>query len=362
MVQTGDSSEMDDQPSILRPIPRRAFDLMNPSSETSTAPTPSSESSGHKMGKGTPPSRTPSVLNLTSSTLFGIYSPASYGDKDELPTPYGGGTQTPINGRMSLENVRPESLFEGRPRIQGTSSIHHHHSHPAPRNFLLSLAMRTILLFIFGVAYGGIITHLHDEQRLAPVQVESFNRYDWPYLIIWGIAGVGLGSLLPWVDLQWENKLKNRHPSSPIRRTQRKSSPKISEEDDDDDNDESDSESSSPFTGPLFKGDWNPVVRSIGAFVGIAFAIVSLMTPTCPSFGPSKLINQIAQTPLAVHASSLSNPRPRQSSSMVYHRPIETGILPLRSRRRDRNGFAVQYQPGHRPSSGDGVSSGFYEC
>lgn len=292
MAQTTEtSSEMDDQPTILRPIPRRAFDLINTSSESSTVPTPSSESSStsQKMSnKDTPPSRTPSVLNLTSSTLFGIYSPTSYsyGDKEEPPTPCGPGTQTPINGQMmSLENVRSALLYGERPWAQQRTTLsknhyhhHHHHSQPAaPHHVFLSLATRTVLLFIFGVAYGVIITHLHDEQQLAPVQVESFNRYDWPYLFVWGIAGVGLGSLLPWVDLLWENKRRTKNLSStPIRTrssSEKSSSAKINAEDEDEDDSES---SSSSLTGPVFKGDWNPVVRSIGAFVGIAFAIRKL--------------------------------------------------------------------------------------
>ncbi|KAI9788679.1 MAG: hypothetical protein M1816_006730 [Peltula sp. TS41687] len=324
-AQTGgaaDSSEMEDQPSILRPIPRRAWDLINPttttsccSSEVSTAAPPSTESgssSGPKTTtttttttttKATPPSRTPSVLNLTSSTLFGIYAPASYGGdiKDEQSaTPWGVGTQTPIHGRQTS---LPETLlFEAqRPRLQraassaaaatrhGAAGAGAGGAGGAPRRNLL---LRTMLLFLFGVAYGVIITHLHDEQHLAPVQIDSLNRYDWPYLVFWGFAGVGLGSLLPWIDRRWETQPRNKHqqhqrrPGSaaaePGKQTaRRKVSARINGDDDDDDDDdhqhvELDSSFAAPLTGPLFNGDWNPVVRSIGAFVGIAFAIRKL--------------------------------------------------------------------------------------
>jgi hypothetical protein len=56
------------------------------------------------------------------------------------------------------------------------------------------------------------------------------------YLVFWGLAGVGLGNLLPWIDSQL------------LRKTQ---------------------------SALLHAVGWIDVVRSIGAFVGIAFAIVS---------------------------------------------------------------------------------------
>lgn len=107
------------------------------------------------------------------------------------------------------------------------------------------------------MGYGSLVTHLHNDQRLAPFQVEGIIKpsYNWSYLVFWGVAGVGLGSLLPWVDTMWEDTTteqyseKERHGS-------------VVEDDADSDD-----------SG--FASDWNPVVRSIGAFVGIAFAIVS---------------------------------------------------------------------------------------
>lgn len=119
------------------------------------------------------------------------------------------------------------------------------------RNYIIPLVNKICLLFAFGVAYGIIITHLHDDQRLAPVQVEGISRNDWRYYIFWGIAGVGLGSLLPWIDFHW-----NENPDSAI------------------ESDELDEKR--PQVGSALAADWNPVVRSVGAFVGIAFAIVSI--------------------------------------------------------------------------------------
>lgn len=272
MAQSTDVPVMDEQPTILRPIPRRSFEVSNVSSENSSPAMPTSESNGQRqdsrVSKDMPPSRTQSVLNLTSSTLFGIYSPASDGDRDEPPTPASAGMQTPILGRVIAENMPLPFPHDGA-RTQRPAVMHH--GHYASQHLLLSLATRTVLLFIFGVSYGVIITHLQDEQRLAAVKVEKFNRYDGPYLLFWGAAGVGLGSLLPWVDLLWEDKVEQQRLVAATKPTTmlKKSGPKIDEKDDDILN-------TPTWMGNVLGGDWNPVVRSIGAFVGIAFAIRKL--------------------------------------------------------------------------------------
>jgi hypothetical protein len=123
-------------------------------------------------------------------------------------------------------------------------------------NQVFNLALRTILLFCFGMGYGVLVTHLHTEQGLAQFQVEGIIKpsYNWSYLVFWGVAGVGLGSLLPWVDTILEAN-KKAVPEND----------RLSAIDDED----SDTTSAKAAT------DWNPAVRSIGAFVGIAFAIVS---------------------------------------------------------------------------------------
>jgi hypothetical protein len=104
-------------------------------------------------------------------------------------------------------------------------------------------------LFLFGVVYGLIVSHLHDTRQLAAVHVQGVGRESWVYLASWGIAGVALGSVLPYVDLVWggssaeqyiQEKGLDENPESPI-------SEQI-----------------------------NDVVRSVAAFIGIAFAIVSI--------------------------------------------------------------------------------------
>lgn len=106
---------------------------------------------------------------------------------------------------------------------------------PNRRAAVLVGALRVMSLFVFGVAYGVIVTHLHNT-------VASSAAVD-RYYVQWGLAGVALGSLLPWLDGE------------------------VPEED-----------------RPNGRMAWDPVVRSIGAFVGIAYAIVSLFSsPSFPS-------------------------------------------------------------------------------
>jgi hypothetical protein len=114
--------------------------------------------------------------------------------------------------------------------------------------------------------YGLLVRHLHDERQLAPFQVEGIikPRNDWRYLVFWGVSGVALGSLLPWVDGLWDENLEDAGKAG-IERRERSSTPEGEEEDLD--------------SSGIFGADWTPVIRSVGAFVGIAFAIVRSHTP-----------------------------------------------------------------------------------
>lgn len=105
------------------------------------------------------------------------------------------------------------------------------------------------------MAYGVIVSHLHDNQHIAPVRMElRIARTSWTYLAFWGVAGVALGSALPWVDWMWEGD----GGEGGIRL------------------DGEDGGSEMDMVKGAEESDWNPVVRSIGAFVGIAYAIVSV--------------------------------------------------------------------------------------
>jgi hypothetical protein len=260
----------DDGPRLVRPIPRRPFDISltiaTPPDAPSTpnpeleCPDPNLLDSSRAVANGdadTPSvRRTRSVLNLTTSTLFGIYSPTSYGtEREETPSPWGTGAATPRDRESSAASPPPPAR---RPSRRGSNTTR---ALPTPLpEAIFNTAVRSVLLFLIGMGYGVLVTHLHNDQKLAPFQVEGLikPRYDWSYLIFWGAAGVGLGSLLPWVDTLSEDLALETQPGS-----ENEGQSSVEGED---------ATSASP-------ADWNRVVRSIGAFVGIAFAIVSPHTP-----------------------------------------------------------------------------------
>ncbi|KFX97682.1 hypothetical protein V490_02677 [Pseudogymnoascus sp. VKM F-3557] len=247
-----------ESPPIVRPVPRRPFDInlttATPPSE-SEASTPSvrpsspnhldaKTSSNYANGGADTPSLNPtrSILNLTSSTLFGIYSP-SFTDKldNEPSTPFGTGAMTPLSPAGSSVPARPRARS---PHVVPVTPLHLR---------IVGLTLRSALLFLLGTAYGLLVTHLHNEQRLAPFGAQGFIQpsYDKKYLIFWGVAGVAMGSALPWFDGLWEEYFGEEVTSSAV------GGKGANEEDG-------------------VAAQWTPVVRSIGAFFGIAFAIRKL--------------------------------------------------------------------------------------
>lgn len=289
-------------PNVLQPIPRRAFERhLNLSTATasstpsivSTPAEPDDPDADSVRDEPPAPSRTKSLLNLTSSTLFGIYSPATatttpQGERDESPMPLGLAGLTPHNRlpyavKAEKDGESMSSSSKNRPRPHHLSPTHHnhtpHHHHHHQQHvswpyLLMRLVLRTVLLFGFGAVYGVIITHLHDNQKLAPVEMIGVHSFEWSHSLFWGIAGVSLGSLLPWIDVLWEDKVGS---SPAVGRTvligEQKSVQRNEQDDNDRDANTPTTDSSSVVS--TFGTDWYSIVRSIGAFVGIAFAIVS---------------------------------------------------------------------------------------
>ena len=267
---------MTDEPPLLRPTPQRPFSLTPASSGPTTpaqpSPQPSNNSSQLDFEKEDQrPSRNRSILNLTSSTLYGIYSPSANGaPSDGFATPSLNGTYPPTP-RTSADDWKPPVIgaFQ-RPHLQRSGS-----QHVRKRDVLVPLVLRTILLFLCGVAYGEIVTHLSNNDKLNPVKIENVNRESWWYLTLWGVAGVLLGELLPWVDVLWE------HPAASGGDLQAAIQEASHTRNISHSSDEEERPASGAESG--LGADWNPAVRSIGAFVGIAFAIVNLSPPACTS-------------------------------------------------------------------------------
>ncbi|EXJ65409.1 hypothetical protein A1O7_01750 [Cladophialophora yegresii CBS 114405] len=238
-------------PPIYRPIPRRAFEITPASSDSSYPPSPAETTNPELLlaqKSDASPSRTRSILNLTSSTLLGIYSPVSGdGAREEMSTPWGTGAQTPAK-RRSVDDYdykpTPEPT-KARPKLKRRGF----------RGYVVPLMLQTMLLCGFGIGYGSIITHLHKTQRITPVPVPDVDRSTLSYQMLWGLFGVLLGNALPVVDSLWENFVSSDARSVPTKAASA--------------NGVGSASSSESGLGPL----WYSAVRSMGVFVGIAFAV-----------------------------------------------------------------------------------------
>lgn len=246
-------SIMVDQPRILRPRPRRVFDVTPASTESSGPPTPA-ESTGTEYlnpqadttSNSTSVSRTGSVMNLTSSTLYGIYSPTAFDGLRDESSPWGTEANTPAAEIPPEPSQRAAEKSAIEPRRLALRRTRSRLSQGLFRGVILPQVLSSVLLFGFGVAYGVITLHLHENHWITPVKLENIHYYDsWQYLGFWGLAGIALGNLLPWLDSWRDDELDKAESNS---------------------DEESEDRTSS----------WVAVARSVGAFVGIAFAMVSI--------------------------------------------------------------------------------------
>jgi hypothetical protein len=333
-------------PKIIRPIPRRPFNLGGFSS-----PTPPEEDDEHTRQRpqisandlrflaphqhtttpgtrsrdgSTPLSHTTAYLNLTSPTLFGIYSPSTLsgsftkdedgqnqdqdqdGDGDRgqyYPSADGNnsdgdilasGTGTP--GPQPDLDEETYSLIQKRSRSRRSSTLRP--SQPTStttttqyktrtrqqrkRVVALQLVLRAALLFALGVGYGILVTRLpqnthhlpHSSQRLAAYE----SHYEWRYLAVWGATGVALGSLLPWFDRFWDARTTKPSTQKNTTTPTRTAPPPHRADDGDDGDDDTSNEETPPQAAATAAAaaDYPLVMRGIGAFVGIVFAIRKL--------------------------------------------------------------------------------------
>ena len=167
-------------PQLHRPVPRRHFDITPTSNDSSQPPSPSPENANaellmeRRQDSGMSPSRTRSILNLTSSTLFGIYSgTGNDGTPQEMTTPWGTGAQTPSH-RRSMDSPRPEEPEMVWAKGSSVPQTTLRRKRVGFRGYYLPLALQTALLFGFGVAYGYLVNQLHEKGKTSrPFQCMS---------------------------------------------------------------------------------------------------------------------------------------------------------------------------------------------
>ena len=270
-------------PRIIRPIPRRPFalnfsaptppddddDYLSPRPQISASdlhflnPHQHAASTPGLRDGSTPLSHTTSYLNLTAPTLFGIYSPSTTGafskddDDPDADTPL----DSPSPRRAIL--TRTATTAKGTTPTTPTTPA----SRQKKRELALQLLLRATLLFVLGVGYGVLVTRLpqhhppaaahHTHRRLAAYE----SHYEWRYLAFWGLAGVALGSLLPWFDRFWASPPSPQPPATTTTKAPQAIEAPLTEK---------------PSAASPPQADWALVVRGIGAFVGIVFAIRKL--------------------------------------------------------------------------------------
>ena len=367
---------------LLRPLPQRAFGLEPSPSSSSHEPSPADSPaplaappaaapSSSTENPDAPPHRTRSVLNLTASTLFGIYAPST-NDVDASSRDDASPTTT-SPGTPALLPKRPASTVEDKkPPPTGPCSPsplphgRHDPGHHDGRGSVVKardIFFRGVTLYLLGVLYGGLVVRLHDRPAVAPVKVAGIDHRGGAYVTFWGMAGVVLGHLLPWLDRWYARKAESPSEEKANGR------PRVASE--------------KGELGPMREerravgrhsegrtgGDWITSVRSVGVFVGIAFAIVglpiSLSTYPCalnfwlPMIIPKNYrfdepiltLTPVATTALAVHAASFAHPGPRQPHALVPPRPHAHRLWARRDRGRRRDEHSAGVRPRHCAAS-----------
>jgi len=103
--------------------------------------------------------------------------------------------------------------------------------------------LKNLVLFLFGVAYGGLVSRLHSSKNVPTAHLAQstnpiLDGISYIYLATWGVAGMAMGNLLPFIDGLTARTRQEMEGKSAV--------------------------------------GWNDVIRSIGSFAGVAFAIRKL--------------------------------------------------------------------------------------
>jgi hypothetical protein len=170
------------------------------------------------------------------------------GSLDGFPSTRGGFRESELEERLLRDGLRTTGL-DRRATTSPTSPTGRHVPRSTARK-AFDTALRIVVLFGCGLAYGALIARLHDDRHVAPVRMDNPDRGGWKYLAFWGAASVALGLVLPWVDsvgIESDSQMPVKGATT-----------------------------SALQTSGLNAVEWNDVVRSVGAFVGVAYAIVRI--------------------------------------------------------------------------------------
>ncbi|KAI1134900.1 insulin-induced protein-domain-containing protein [Hypoxylon sp. FL0543] len=292
--------QSDSGPPLLRPIPRRPFEL----NRREPTPPPDDDEPSFPPHSTHPPrlnleymnsrlldagamdstpgsatiSRTQSSNNMTNSTLYGIFytqerltkdkAHGNVGDEPSTPwrtdTPWGTGAETPAKN-LSADNPFFEISKERAQPTRRRSSLHPV-VRPQPQSTFqraFYLTSRGLLLFGLGVLYGMLVAQLRDRRhpkgtsQIDGVLNSANDGYGWRDGSFWGISAIAMGSLLPWFDSIWERAFGREDEVVETAAEHNMHGDDVGK-------------ASPPST------EWALAVRGIGAFVGIAFAIRKL--------------------------------------------------------------------------------------
>lgn len=179
------------------------------------------------------------------------------------------------------------------------------------RNYYIPLFFQTAMLFGFGMGFGSLITHLHHTQQISPMPIPE-NASPQYYQIAWGIMGVLLGNALPQLDAFFENDeaVSEGYDDKPKQHDHVRTLSSSSRA-------EKEPTLADNGLGPI----WHSTVRSVGAFVGIAFALVSFHNRSVVII--AGLVDMITEEgSMAINSPGFLDAGCSRPYSVVPHRPL----------------------------------------
>jgi len=198
-------------------------------------------------------------MNLTTSALFGIYGPQGLEDKSEPNSVVGTPRLRPGNGSLSSPRT-PSSGSNRIPNLvkRGDEDQTTTKKRNVQKSWSEGGLKRGIPCGVAGMVYGLIIAWLRGKTRLQPITLQGPQEIDLGYVISWGVLGTIWGYLMSEFDRWWDNYYNTKSERRDDKKRKRRGSRVTLFKDQD------------------WRLQWNDIVRCLGAYVGLSFAIVRL--------------------------------------------------------------------------------------